>query len=62
VTWSGRSTSSRTCRVYQAIDSLWLYNTNRNILGGGRSVLTGPAFIDKSNLDKVAEHAEKGTR
>jgi simple sugar transport system substrate-binding protein len=47
---------------YQAIDSLWLYNTNRNILGGGRSVLTGPAFIDKSNLDKVAEHAEKGTR
>lgn len=47
---------------YLAVDSLWLYNTNGNTLGGGEAVLTGPAFIDETNIDQVAEYAERGTR
>ena len=47
---------------YLAVDSLWLYLTNGDILGGGQTVLTGPAFIDASNVDKVATYAERGTR
>lgn len=47
---------------YHAIDALALYKSNRNILGGGGAVLTGPTFIDKSNVDQIAEYAERGTR
>ncbi|WP_210592412.1 sugar ABC transporter substrate-binding protein [Streptomyces sp. GESEQ-35] len=48
---------------YLAIDSLWLYKNNGNYMGGGEQpVLTGPAFVDKSNVDAVAEFAAKGTR
>ncbi|MGW0583788.1 sugar ABC transporter substrate-binding protein, partial [Streptomyces sp. NPDC002920] len=35
---------------YLAVDSLWLYKNNGNYMGGGEApVLTGPAFVDKSN-------------
>ncbi|HET7399659.1 MAG TPA: substrate-binding domain-containing protein [Intrasporangium sp.] len=47
---------------YMAIDSLWFYKTNGNILGGGDIVLTGPSFVDKTNVDKVNEYAKRGTR
>nr|WP_206491959.1 substrate-binding domain-containing protein [Rhodococcus sp. KRD162] len=47
---------------YLAIDSLWLYLNNGNTIGGGTPVLTGPAFIDSSNIDAVAEYARNGTR
>ncbi|MEV7244933.1 sugar ABC transporter substrate-binding protein [Streptomyces sp. NPDC093248] len=48
---------------YLAIDSLWLYRNNGNYSGGGEQpVLTGPAFVDKSNVDRIAEFAAKGTR
>lgn len=47
---------------YLAIDSLWLYINNRNTLGGGTPVLTGPAFIDASNIEAIAEYAANGTR
>lgn len=47
---------------YLAVDSLWLYINNGNVLGGGQSTLTGPSFIDKSNIDAVAEYAKAGTR
>ena len=47
---------------YLAIDSLWLYLNNGNIIGGGQPTLTGPAFIDKTNIDAVAEYAKRGTR
>jgi simple sugar transport system substrate-binding protein len=47
---------------YESIDSLWLYLTNGDILGGGQTVLTGPAFIDSGNVAKVAAYAERGTR
>ena len=47
---------------YLAVDSLWLYLSNGNVIGGGQPTLTGPAFIDKSNIDGVAEYAKGGTR
>lgn len=47
---------------YLAVDALWLYLSNGNVLGGGQSTLTGPAFIDQSNIDAVAEYAKNGTR
>ncbi|MFJ5779193.1 sugar ABC transporter substrate-binding protein [Streptomyces sp. NPDC093094] len=48
---------------YLAIDSLWLYENNGNYMGGGEQpVLTGPAFVDRSNVDSVDGFAAKGTR
>ena len=47
---------------YQAVDSLWLYLNNKNVIGGGKPTLTGPAFIDNTNIDAVAELAKGGTR
>jgi simple sugar transport system substrate-binding protein len=47
---------------YLAVDSLWLYASNGNVIGGGQPTLTGPAFIDQSNIEAVAEYAKAGTR
>ncbi|MFF9038359.1 sugar ABC transporter substrate-binding protein [Streptomyces sp. NPDC014892] len=48
---------------YLAVDSMWLYKNNGNYSGGGEeAVLTGPAFVDKENVDTIAEFAAKGTR
>ncbi|MDO5711809.1 MAG: substrate-binding domain-containing protein [Micrococcales bacterium] len=47
---------------YLAVDALWLYKTNGNIIGGGNNVATGPAFIDKDNVEAVAKFAANGTR
>ncbi len=47
---------------YLAVDSLWLYLNNKNLIGGGQATLTGPSFIDQTNIDAVAELAKSGTR
>ena len=47
---------------YLAVDSLWLYKNNGNILGGGQPTLTGPYMVDKSNIEFVGKFAEGGTR
>jgi simple sugar transport system substrate-binding protein len=47
---------------YEAVDSLWLWITNGDIIGGGRPILTGPAFIDAHNIGTVAQYAARGTR
>ncbi len=47
---------------YMAIDGLWFYKTNGNVLGGGNIVLTGPSFVDKTNVEQVFEYAKRGTR
>ena len=48
---------------YLSVDALWLYKTNGNFSGGGQEpVLTGPAFVDKSNVEAIAKFAAKGTR
>jgi simple sugar transport system substrate-binding protein len=40
---------------YLPISFLYLYNTNRNEVGGGKPVLTGPALITKQNAGQVAQ-------
>jgi simple sugar transport system substrate-binding protein len=47
---------------YLAIDSLWLYKANGNIIGGGQPTLTGPFLVDSKNIDFVGQFAEAGTR
>jgi simple sugar transport system substrate-binding protein len=48
---------------YLAVDALWLYRTNGNLSGGGVApVLTGPAFVTKTNVAAVARFAAAGTR
>jgi simple sugar transport system substrate-binding protein len=47
---------------YMAVTSLWLSLTNGNDLGGGKPVLTGPSFVDKTNIAKIAEYAQHNTR
>jgi len=47
---------------YLPIVMLKLYHDNANTVGGGQPVLTGPGFVDKSNVDKVASYAARGTR
>ncbi|WP_455678982.1 sugar ABC transporter substrate-binding protein [Streptomyces bacillaris] len=47
---------------YQAVDLLWLYRYNRNVLGGGQSVLTGPQIITAADADALADYTKRGTR
>lgn len=47
---------------YLAVESLYLYKTNGNVIGGGQNVATGPAFIDSKNIEAVAKFAANGTR
>jgi simple sugar transport system substrate-binding protein len=47
---------------YLAVDSLWLYKTNGNVIGGGLPVPTGPYFVDKSNIAAVEKFTVGGTR
>jgi simple sugar transport system substrate-binding protein len=47
---------------YLPVVFLTLNKTNLNTVGGGRAVLTGPGFVEKSNAAKIKELAEAGTR
>ncbi|MEU1171074.1 sugar ABC transporter substrate-binding protein [Streptomyces microflavus] len=47
---------------YEAVDLLWLYRHNRNVLGGGLPVLTGPQIITKDDADALAGYTKRGTR
>ena len=47
---------------YLPIVFLYLNNTNANTVGGGKPILTGPGFVDKTNASKVIALAGKGTR
>jgi len=47
---------------YLPIVMLKLYKENLNTVGGGLPVLTGPGIVDKSNVDQIADLAQKGTR
>ncbi len=47
---------------YEAVDALWLYITNGDVIGGGQAILTGPTFIDAHNVSTVAKYAANGTR
>ncbi|MEU9382289.1 sugar ABC transporter substrate-binding protein [Streptomyces sp. NPDC048279] len=47
---------------YQAVDLLWLYKYNGDVLGGGRPVLTGPQIITKGQAAALAKYTARGTR
>ncbi|MEW1656129.1 MULTISPECIES: sugar ABC transporter substrate-binding protein [unclassified Streptomyces] len=47
---------------YQAVDLLWLYKYNADVLGGGKPVLTGPQVITKQDAAALQEYAKRGTR
>ena len=47
---------------YVSVLALYLNATNKNTLGGGLPINTGPGFVDKSNADAVAALVAKGTR
>ncbi|MFE9763736.1 sugar ABC transporter substrate-binding protein [Streptomyces sp. NPDC005808] len=47
---------------YEAVDLLWLYKYNADVLGGGEPVLTGPQIITKDMAAALQEYAERGTR
>ena len=47
---------------YLAVSSLYLNLKNGNDLGGGGPVLTGPSFVDASNIDTILPFAQNNTR
>lgn len=47
---------------YMAVDALWMAMRNGSTIGGGQPVLTGPAFVDASNVDTIADAAKEGLR
>ncbi|WP_338701985.1 sugar ABC transporter substrate-binding protein [Streptomyces sp. Q6] len=47
---------------YLAVDELWLYKTNANVLGGGKPVFTGPALVTEKDVPKLEKYTARGTR
>ena len=47
---------------FMAVTALYLYIKNGNDIGGGKPVLTGPSFVDKSNIDKILPFVKNNTR
>jgi simple sugar transport system substrate-binding protein len=47
---------------YLSIAQLYLYKKNGNIMGGGKAVLTGPTFVDKTNIAQILPFVKQNTR
>ncbi|KOG85745.1 sugar ABC transporter substrate-binding protein [Streptomyces varsoviensis] len=47
---------------YEAVDVLWLYKYNADVLGGGKPVLTGPQIITKDDAADLEKYTKRGTR
>jgi len=47
---------------YMAVTSLWLNLSNGNDIGGGGPVLTGPSFVDSTNIDQILTYAQNNKR
>ncbi|MFJ5266382.1 sugar ABC transporter substrate-binding protein [Streptomyces sp. NPDC088387] len=47
---------------YEAVDLLWLFRYNADVLGGGKPVLTGPQIITKDQASALEEYTRRGTR
>jgi len=47
---------------YMSVTALYLYIKNGNDIGGGKAVLTGPSFVDKTNIDKIVPFTKNNTR
>ncbi|MFL6168575.1 MAG: substrate-binding domain-containing protein [Ornithinibacter sp.] len=47
---------------YLAVNSLYLNKKNGNDMGGGGPVLTGPSFVDSTNIDVILPFTKNNTR
>jgi simple sugar transport system substrate-binding protein len=47
---------------YMSVLNLYLFKKNGNILGGGEAVLTGPSFVDKTNIAQILPFVKANTR
>src|SRR3954463_13792029 len=47
---------------YLSIEELYLFKKNGNIMGGGNAVLTGPSFVDKTNIATILPFVKANTR
>jgi simple sugar transport system substrate-binding protein len=47
---------------YLAVTQLYLYKKNGNEMGGGQTTLTGPSFVDNSNIGTVLPFVKNNTR
>ena len=47
---------------YLSVMELYLYKKNGNIMGGGNAVLTGPSFVDKTNIAQILPFVKANTR
>ncbi|MDQ1007416.1 simple sugar transport system substrate-binding protein [Streptomyces sp. V4I23] len=47
---------------YLAVDGLWLNKVNRNVVGGGKPVLTGPALVTEKDVPALEKLTADGTR
>jgi simple sugar transport system substrate-binding protein len=47
---------------YMAVESLWLNLTNGNDIGGGKPVLTGPSYVDSTNIDQILPYTANNKR
>jgi len=47
---------------YLAVTQLYLYKKNGNLLGGGKPSLTGPTFVDTTNVDAILPFINENTR
>jgi simple sugar transport system substrate-binding protein len=47
---------------YMAVTALWLNLTNGNDMGGGKPVLTGPSFVDPTNIDQILPYTANNRR
>jgi simple sugar transport system substrate-binding protein len=47
---------------YMAITALYLNKKNGNDIGGGKAVLTGPSFVDSTNIDTILPFTKNNTR
>ncbi|MDF3289902.1 sugar ABC transporter substrate-binding protein [Streptomyces silvisoli] len=47
---------------YEAVDLMWLYRYNRDALGGGKPVLTGPQIVTKDDAEALRQYTQRGTR
>lgn len=47
---------------YLAVTSLYLFNINGDVIGGGLPTLTGPAIVDADNIEQILPFSESGNR
>ncbi len=47
---------------YLAVTALWLNLSNGNDIGGGKPVLTGPSFVDKTNIAQILPYTAANKR